>query len=275
LDFVELKVTVAPDFSDILVAELAEIGFESFVDTEQGLDAYIPSDLFEEQRVEEIRQKYSGLTKIAYSFSTIERKNWNEEWEKNYQPIMIGQQCLVRASFHKSSGEYPYEIVVNPKMSFGTGHHETTALMLENQLYVSHEHKSVLDVGCGTGILAIMACKLKASKIDAFDTDEWAVENSRENFVLNHCTIATVQRGTITEVKLAPAYDIILANINRNVLLQEIPAYAALLPEGGFLLLSGFYEKDLADIEHLAIAQGLSKYGQRLKQTWASLVLKK
>jgi ribosomal protein L11 methyltransferase len=275
LDFVELKVTVAPDFSDILVAELAEIGFESFVDTEQGLDAYIPSDLFEEQRVEEIRQKYSGLTKIAYSFSTIERKNWNEEWEKNYQPIMIGQQCLVRASFHKSSGEYPYEIVVNPKMSFGTGHHETTALMLENQLYVSHEHKSVLDVGCGTGILAIMACKLKASKIDAFDTDEWAVENSRENFVLNHCTIATVQRGTITEVKLAPAYDIILANINRNVLLQEIPAYAALLPEGGFLLLSGFYEKDITDIEKLALAQGLSKSGQRLKQSWASLVLKK
>lgn len=275
MDFVELKITVAPDFSDILVAELAEIGFESFVDTEQGLDAYIPCDLFEEPRVEEIQQKYSGLTSIAYSMSTIERKNWNEEWEKNYTPIVIGQQCLVRASFHTSSGEFPYEIVINPKMSFGTGHHETTAMMLENQLYVSHEHKSVLDVGCGSGILAIMACKLKASKIDAFDTDEWAVENSRENFVLNHCSIATVQRGTIAEVELAPAYDIILANINRNVLLQEIPAYAELLPKGGFLLLSGFYEKDVADIENLALAQKLSIYGQRLKQSWASLVLQK
>jgi ribosomal protein L11 methyltransferase len=275
LDFIELKVTVSPDFSDILIAELAEIGFESFVDTDEGLNAYIQSHDFALDQVEEIRQKYSGLAQIVYTFSTIERKNWNEEWEKSYQPIIIGNQCLVRASFHQSQGQYPYEIIINPKMSFGTGHHETTSLMLENQLAISHTDAIVLDVGCGTGILAIMACKRGASKVDAFDTDEWAVENSRENFELNNCTHATVQKGTIKEVNLAPVYTIVLANINRNVLLNEIPAYALLLPQGGFLLLSGFYEKDIADIEQLALASGLTKEGQRVKQPWASLIFKK
>jgi ribosomal protein L11 methyltransferase len=120
-----------------------------------------------------------------------------------------------------------------------------------------------------------MACKRGASKVDAFDTDEWAVENSRENFELNNCTHATVQKGTIKEVNLAPVYTIVLANINRNVLLNEIPAYALLLPQGGFLLLSGFYEKDIADIEQLALASGLTKEGQRVKQPWASLIFKK
>jgi ribosomal protein L11 methyltransferase len=275
LDFIELKVTVSPDFSDILIAELAEIGFESFVDTDEGLNAYIQSHDFDLDQIEEIRQKYSSHAQIAYNFSTIERKNWNEEWEKSYQPIIIGNQCLVRASFHQIQGQYPYEIIINPKMSFGTGHHETTSLMLENQLAISHTNANVLDVGCGTGILAIMACKRGATTVDAFDIDEWAVENSRENFELNNCTHATVQKGTIQEVKLAPVYTIVLANINRNVLLNEIPDYSSLLPQGGFLLLSGFYEKDIADIEKLALASGLAKDSQRVKQPWASLVFKK
>jgi ribosomal protein L11 methyltransferase len=275
LDFIELKITVPPDFSDILIAEMAEIGFESFVDTDYGVDGYIQAPLFDEQLVTAIVEKYSNLTTIAYTFSTIERKNWNEEWEKSYEPIIIGSQCLVRASFHEGLGTYPYEIIINPKMSFGTGHHETTALMLENQLTIAHTGKRVLDVGCGTGILAIMACKRGAASIDAFDIDEWAVENSRENFELNFCNKATIQQGTIREVKLAPSYDIVLANINRNVLLDEIPVYATLLAKGGVLLLSGFYEKDIADIESQAIMQGFSKLEQRIKQPWASLIFEK
>jgi ribosomal protein L11 methyltransferase len=275
LDFIELKVTVSPDFSDILVAELAEIGFESFLDTDNGVDGYIQSDLFDERQVEELQQKYKHLTHIEYTFATIERKNWNEEWEKSYEPIVIADQCLVRASFHQDLGHYPYKIVINPKMSFGTGHHQTTSLMLENQLTIAHTGARVLDVGCGTGILAIMACKRGASNVDAFDTDEWAVENSRENIELNNCQAITVQRGTVRQVKLASGYDIILANINRNVLLDEIPVYTSLLHQGGFLVLSGFYEKDIEDIVHLALSNGLSKVIKQAKQPWASLIFKK
>jgi ribosomal protein L11 methyltransferase len=160
-------------------------------------------------------------------------------------------------------------------MSFGTGHHQTTSLMLENQLTIAHTGARVLDVGCGTGILAIMACKRGASNVDAFDTDEWAVENSRENIELNNCQAITVQRGTVRQVKLASGYDIILANINRNVLLDEIPVYTSLLHQGGFLVLSGFYEKDIEDIVHLALSNGLSKVIKQAKQPWASLIFKK
>lgn len=275
MDFIELKIAVSPDFSDILIAELAEIGFESFVDTDKGLDAYIQAPVFNEKQVQEIVHKYSSLANIQYSYTTIEKKNWNEEWEKNYEPIIIGSQCLIRASFHQGLGNYPYEIVINPKMSFGTGHHHTTALMIESQLNISHANKRVLDVGCGTGILAIMASKLGANHIDAFDTDEWAVENTRENIELNNCQKTSVQQGTIREVTLAPKYDIILANINRNVLLEEISAYTNLLPVGGYLLLSGFYEKDIADIENMAVTYGVAKQTQRIKEQWASLVFKK
>lgn len=275
LDFIELKITVPPDFSDILIAELAEIGFETFMDTDYGLDGYIQLHLYDEQQVKEIIEKYRNLTGITYTVSTIARKNWNEEWEKNYEPIIIGNECLVRASFHEGLGKYPYEIIINPKMSFGTGHHETTTLMLENQLATSHTGKQVLDVGCGTGILAVMACKRGAASVHAFDIDEWAVENSRENFELNKCLQATVQKGTIREVSLAPGYDVVLANINRNVLLDEIPVYASLLTHGGLLLLSGFYEKDIADIEKMAASKGLSAIEQRIKEPWASLVFKK
>lgn len=275
MDYIELKVTVPPDFSDILIAELAEIGFESFIDTDYGVDGYIQTGLFNQQQIEAIREKYSSVSSVSYTYSTIERKNWNEEWEKSYEPIIIGKQCLVRASFHQGLGPFPYEIIINPKMSFGTGHHETTTLMLEQQLSISHTGKKVLDIGCGTGILAIMACKRGATLVDAFDIDEWAVENSRENFDLNTCRRVTVQQGTVREVQLAPIYDILLANINKNVLLDEIPVYASLLPKGGSLLLSGFYEKDIADIERLAITHGFTKNVQRIKQPWASLVLTK
>ncbi|QHT70472.1 50S ribosomal protein L11 methyltransferase [Rhodocytophaga rosea] len=275
MDFIAVKIEVDTAFSEILIAELAQIGFESFVETEQGVDAFIQDSLFEENELKSLQQKYEPQVRIHYTFEQTEQKNWNEEWEKSYHPIRIGNSCIVRASFHSIAESYPYEIIINPKMSFGTGHHETTALMLENQLEISHQEKQVLDVGCGTGILSIMACKLGAAALDAFDTDEWAVENTKENFEINHCQQTSVQQGTIKEVVLQEAYQIILANINRNVLLQEIPAYASLLGMDGCLLLSGFYERDIAEIEKIAVAQQLIKKNQKVKNEWASLVFQK
>jgi ribosomal protein L11 methyltransferase len=275
LDFIELKVDVLPDFTDIVVAELAEAGFDSFVETPQGVDAYAAANVFDESLVQEIVRKYAALTPIAYTFSALPRRNWNEEWEKNYQPIFIGDQCVVRASFHQLPEQYPYEIVINPKMSFGTGHHETTALMLEMQLGVDHAGKRVLDAGCGTGILAIMACKRGAAHVDAYDIDEWAVENARENGQLNGCPEMVIQQGTIEEVRLSGPYDVILANINRNVLLREIPRYAGKLGPGGLLLLSGFYEQDIAELNRVAAESNLSQTARHTKQHWAALYFQK
>jgi ribosomal protein L11 methyltransferase len=275
LDFIAVKLEVASAFSEILIAELAEIGFESFVETDEGLDAFIQHSLFEEDALKNLQRKYESQVRIQYTFAQTEQKNWNEEWEKSFQPIQIGDSCIVRASFHTISQAYPYEIIINPKMSFGTGHHETTALMLENQLEISHQGKQVLDIGCGTGILSIMACKREATAVDAFDIDEWAVENTQENFAINHCEQASVQQGTVKDVRLKDEYDIILANINRNVLLQEIPTYASLLANNGYLMVSGFYEKDMADIEKVAVTQNLSKKTKKAKNEWASLVFQK
>lgn len=275
MDFIELNVSVLPDYADIIVAELAEAGFESFVETTEGLNAYITAGTFDESLVQEIVLRYAPLASITYTSSLLPRQNWNEEWEKNYQPIFISDQCVVRASFHQIEKTFPYEIVINPKMSFGTGHHETTSLMLEMQLGIDHQDKKVMDVGCGTGILAIMACKKGAAAADAFDTDEWAVENANENCRLNGCDAIQVQQGTIEEVALQGQYDIILANINRNVLLREIPTYAEKLPVGGLLLLSGFYEQDIADLQQVAANAHLNHTVQKTKSKWAALCFQK
>ena len=182
---------------------------------------------------------------------------------------------MVRASFHQLTEQYLYEIVINPKLSFGTGHHETTALMLEMQLEVHHVGKRVLDAGCGTAILAIMACKRGASHVDAYDIDTWAVENAQENVQLNGCPLISIQQGTIEEVQLEGPYDIILANINRNVLLREIPLYAEQLATGGKLLLSGFYEQDTAELDKVAVESNLSQTARHIKQHWAALGFQK
>ncbi len=275
MDFIELKVFVSPDWADIFIAELGEIGYESFTEFDEGILAYVQKKEFSEESWLSIVEKYRDFTDVSYEFTELERKNWNEEWEKNYEPIIIDGKAIVRASFHQIPESFPYEIVINPQMSFGTGHHETTTLMLENQLQLNQEGLKVLDAGSGTGILAIMACKRGASLVDAFDIDEWAVTNAIENCELNACTQVRVQQGTIATVQLENVYDVVLANINRNILLDEMPLYANKLTSGGTLLLSGFYEQDIPELEKRASELKLNKKKHTTRHQWASLWLEK
>lgn len=271
MTYFELSLTVAPEFSEILVAELAQIGFESFTEEPDGLKAYIREDEFNEPLLTELLIRYEELTPLAYALERIEPRNWNAEWEQSYEPIDVVGRCLVRASFHPAAGqEFEVEIVINPKMSFGTGHHETTALMLEHQLDLDQVDKTVLDVGCGTGILAIMAAKRGAARVRAFDIEEWAAENGLENVQLNGVADrVTVRQGTL-QTEPEAAYDVVLANINRNILLADMPGYARFLAPGGTLLVSGFYETDLPDITAAAEAAGLTLGSVKAKNGWVA-----
>ena len=288
MNHIELQLRLSPDYTDILTAELAELGFESFVETDEGLNAYMIESDFDEQGIQELIAKYAGQTAIAYEVSSLEKRNWNAEWERDYEPIEVANQVRVRASFHKSAhvdgpDPFHYDIIIDPKMSFGTGHHETTAMMLEQQLGLDFAGKTVLDVGSGTGILAILAAKMEASRVLAFDIEEWAVENARENADLNNCPQITVFQGTIDDLNppnnlldWTPAvFDMVLANINRNVLLREIPIYADLLTTNGYLLVSGFYEHDAADIQQKAAGAGLTPIKGMAIREWTSLVFQK
>ncbi|AQG81422.1 50S ribosomal protein L11 methyltransferase [Spirosoma montaniterrae] len=275
MNYIELQLLISPDFTDILTAELAELGFESFVETDQGLNAYIVEPDFREDAIQELVAKYASQTAIAYAVSSLEKRNWNAEWESGYEPIEVASQVRVRASFHEKDARFRYDIVINPKMSFGTGHHETTAMMLEHQLSLDFSRKTVLDVGSGTGILAVLAAKMGAQAVVAFDIEEWAVENARENADLNQCPQIRVFQGTIADVDPASRYDVVLANINRNVLLAEIPTYTHLLNEGGYLLVSGFYEADAVDIEQKAAESGLTPVQGMTIRGWTSLLYQK
>ena len=275
MDFVELRISTSKELADILIAELGEIGFETFLEVPEGIYAYQGVDFFKEEEAREIFERYSSIGSIGYEMAIIPKENWNDSWESNYHPIEIPGRCRVRASFHKPDPEYPLEIVINPKMSFGTGHHSTTWLMMEFLLDMGCTGKSVVDLGTGTGILAILAKKLGASGVDATDIDEWCIENSMENFALNDCSDIEVQLGSVNEVKLEGPYDLVLANINRNVLLEEMPAYSELLPANGTLLLSGFYEEDLPVIQKKTSEVGLSFVEHRVKEAWTAATFKK
>ncbi len=275
MDFIEVSLKVSPDFADILIAELGELGFDAFVENEEGFSAYIDEDKYSQEALEETLNRYADLTQLSYTSQKIERQNWNEEWERNFEPLFIGGQVSVRASFHEKPAEAKYDIVINPKMSFGTGHHETTTLMIENQLTLDHQDKRVLDMGCGTGILAIMAGELGASEIVAVEIEDWTVENARENAELNGYASIDVRLGGAETIKGDQPYDIILANINRNVLLEDMPAYVDVLIPGGWLLLSGFYTEDLPSIQERAAELGLSYTSHRTKNNWVSALFKR
>ena len=274
MDYLEFKITCLEEFREILIAELAEIGFDSFLETDTGIDAYAPEADFDRVKFDEIINNYREVAQISLSEGLMPKVNWNEEWEKNYDPIEVEDLVYVRASFHQPKEGFRHEIVINPKMSFGTGHHATTFQMLRHQGEVDHSGKRVLDVGSGTGILAIMAHLLGASQVEAFDIDDWCVDNGNENFDLNGLK-TRMGLGTIRQVNPQGPFDIVLANINKNVLLDEMEIYAALLPSKGYLLLSGFYTEDIEDLVQAALPFGLEFLKRSSKDNWAALILKK
>lgn len=273
MNYTRLQVICDPEFSEILMAEMAEVGFDTFMETEQGFEAYAES--FYESLLNEIKEKYSHVSPLAFHEDKVEKKNWNEEWEKNVEPIFVEDKCLVRAEFHKIEKKFPYEIIITPKMSFGTGHHQTTYLMLKAQMKIDHQNKRVMDAGCGTAILSIMASKLGAKEIEAFDIDEWSVINGKENAEKNNCTNIHIQRGKISDLNWTGKFDLILANINKNILLTEMKDYSNNLTSGGKLLLSGFYAKDIVDLEREAQQYGLQREAEDEREGWATLLLKK
>jgi len=273
--YTRLQVVCDPDFSEILMAEIAEAGFDTFMEIEKGFEAYGEEKKVNRRLVENIQQRYAHVNPLLLLYDKVEKQNWNKEWEKNVEPIFVDDKVLVRAAFHKIDKRYPYEIIITPKMSFGTGHHQTTWLMLRNQLHIDHKARRVMDAGCGTAILSIMASKLGAASVDAFDIDEWSVENGVENTRVNDTPNVTIRRGSIRELKFNGAFDIILANINKNVLLDEMDAYASHLPAGGRLLLSGFYKDDIPDLLTNGSRFSLTEERRDEREGWACVLLRK
>ena len=270
MNYIEYDFTVFPTEmgAEILMAELAEVGFDSFEDTPTGIKAYIPKNSWNEQILQDIYLLSNPEFTISYQITEIEQVNWNEEWEKNFSPIVVEDLCTVRANFHPVPNTR-YDIVITPKMSFGTGHHETTYMMLQQLLPLSLEGAKVLDMGCGTGILAIMAALRGAHDITAIDIDPWCVENATENVQQNNCSFITIKEGDVSLIA-GEQYNLILANINRNILLSDIPAYTqALLPQG-LLLVSGFYEEDLPAIKEKCQEVGLTYLSHIERNRWVS-----
>jgi len=273
--YTRLQVVCDPGFSEILMAEIAEAGFDTFMETEKGFEAYAEAENFNSNLIIAIKEKYGHVSPLIFFQDKVQKQNWNEDWEKNVEPIFVEDQCLVRAAFHKIDKKYLYEIIITPKMSFGTGHHQTTYLMLKNQMRIDHQNKLVMDAGCGTAILSIMAAKLGAQKIEAFDIDEWSVVNGQENAEINGCNNIRIRQGKITELKFDRQFGLILANINLNILLDEMKYYSNELMMGGHLLLSGFYERDIAVLKEEGLKFGLHEINRDTREQWACLLLQK
>ncbi|WP_055446667.1 50S ribosomal protein L11 methyltransferase [Lacinutrix mariniflava] len=255
--------------TEILIAELGYAGFESFVETETGVTAYIQKEEWRENILQDIYVLTSDEFEISYTFDEIEQVNWNSEWEKNFNPIIVDNLCSVRAPFHDKP-DTQYDIIIEPKMSFGTGHHETTHMMLQHIMANDFQGKSVLDMGCGTAVLAILAEMKGANPIDAIDIDNWCYLNSIENAERNNAKNITVYEGDAS-LLVNKKYDTIIANINRNILLNDINTYAKCLNENGSLFLSGFYEADIPTIEKECNANGLNLKNKLKRNDWASL----
>ncbi|RFN59935.1 50S ribosomal protein L11 methyltransferase [Marixanthomonas ophiurae] len=267
--YIEYNFTVTPvqPGTDILIAELGYVGFESFVETETGVLAYIQKEECHENILDEVQILSSEAFTIEYNKKDIAQTNWNAEWEQNFKPIEVNDTCVVRAPFHEKRG-VPYEIIIEPKMSFGTGHHETTFMMLQHILENDWKNKTVLDMGCGTAVLAILAEKRGATQLDAIDIDTWCVENSQENVDRNDCSHITVTLGDATVLPSEPTYDTIIANINRNILLADMAAYHCCLKPNGELYLSGFYKEDLTLIQKSCNKLGLTFVENKERTNW-------
>ena len=265
----EFKVTPWQPGVEILIAELGYAGFESFVETETGVTAYVQKDEWYATILDDIQILNSEEFKIDFTYNEIEQTNWNEEWEKNFSPIVVDDACSVRAPFHEKPNTQ-YDIIIEPKMSFGTGHHETTHMMIQHILKNDFSNKSVLDMGCGTGVLAILAEMKGAKPVDAIDYDNWCYLNSLENVERNNCENITVIEGDAS-VLPGKKYDIIIANINRNILITDMQTYVACLNKGGLLFLSGFYNDDIPVIQETC-EKYLLKFNEKMERNhWVAL----
>ena len=273
-NYLEFNFNISPlqPWNEILMAELIEIGFDSFTEEHNGILAYIQKDLFDDKQLQEINMFSNEAVEISYTYQEMPNINWNEEWEKNFEPINVENQVSIRAEFH-SNQNLPHEIIIQPKMSFGTGHHATTYLMIQQMLDMDFENKTVLDMGCGTSVLAIFAKQKGAGKTVAIDIDEWSVENSKENAERNNVDL-DISQGTADNLG-AENFDIILANINRNILISDIPTYVSVLNDGGQLLLSGLCFFDVDDILEVCNEQKLTLKRKLQREEWVSLLLEK
>ncbi|WP_395043514.1 50S ribosomal protein L11 methyltransferase [Flavobacterium sp.] len=255
--------------SEILIAELGEKPFESFIETETGFSAFIQKDQWTEDVLEDIYILTSDEFKVSYTIEEIDQVNWNEEWEKNFEAIDVDGKCHVRAPFHpKTNAEF--DIIIEPKMSFGTGHHETTHMMIQHLLETNVEGMKTLDMGCGTAILAILAEMKGAKPIDAIDIDNWCYLNSIENAERNNCKEITVYEGDAEMLK-EKKYDLIIANINRNILLNDMQTYIDCLNPNGTILFSGFYTEDIPFIDESCTQKGLTFVKKIERNNWVSL----
>lgn len=274
MDYIEVAIEFKNEDSvkkEIITAELADLGFESFTEESAVLKAYIQEDDYNKSEVELLLELYK---EIEYVVNKIEQQNWNQEWENNYHPITYEDKCIVKASFHQIEKRYPIEIIIDPKMSFGTGHHETTSLMIGEMFNIDFKDKTVLDMGTGTGILAILASILGAKELTAIDIDEWSYENSIENIQKNNISNVEVILGDASSIP-EKRYDIILANINRNILLEDLKYYASHLTDNAKILLSGIYAHDFEIIDNEAKFLGLDFVGRKENNKWITIKYKK
>jgi ribosomal protein L11 methyltransferase len=254
--------------TEMLIAQLGYVGFESFVEQDNGVTAYIQKQEWNSKILEDVFLLHSNEFNITFEHNEIAQTNWNEEWEKNFNPIQVDDLVSIRAPFH-TNPLLQFDIVIEPKMSFGTGHHETTHMMVQHLLALDLDTKKVLDMGCGTGILAIFAEMKGAKPIDAIDIDSWCYENSLENIQRNNCNHITVYEGDASVLK--EKYDVIIANINRNILLSDMKTYTDCLNENGVLLLSGFYKEDIVIIEDEVTKYGLTFETMIQRNNWVAL----
>ncbi|HEX4887796.1 MAG TPA: 50S ribosomal protein L11 methyltransferase [Luteibaculaceae bacterium] len=275
MPYLQLSANLSPlqPYRDILIAELADFGFESFEETTGGFHAWGQVELVNRDEVTHFLQGYTTDASLTFEWEELEDQNWNAEWERNFQPIELNSRAIIKAVFHQTDA-YEYEFLISPKMAFGTGHHETTWLMSNALFTLDLANKSLLDMGCGTGILAVIAEKLGAKDILAVDIEEPAVENTLEHLQINQCTQIEVKLGG-AEVPVGRTFDVILANINRNVLCRDLGHYAAYLKPGGSILLSGFFVTDIEIITQQANKVGLSLVSQSNKNNWSQLTFVK
>lgn len=277
MDYKKISVNIQPrsPWVDVFIDELSELGCDSFEETENGFSAYITVELYGDQISSffEESQKNQQIESLHYEVETIVTKNWNEVWESSFDPIIVGNWCTIKAPFHKLQSSTTHCVVIEPKMSFGTGHHETTYMMVENMQKLNLDGKKVLDMGSGTGVLAILAKKMKANAVTAIDIEEWAVENCSENATMNNVSFE-IKLGGKEQIS-AKDYDVILANINRNILADQMSTYSESLKSNGKLLLSGFLSDDEAYITDIAQNNNFTFASKAQKENWLCLTFSK